>query len=56
MNKFLRRGCLIFSIILLVFAIIRIVFGRENSGIFYLVAAVGFYIMYYSYAKSHRKD
>ncbi len=56
MKKILRLGSLFFSIILLVFGIIRIMSGRENSGIFYLVAAVGFYIIYFSYKRSQSED
>ncbi len=56
MKKILRLGSLFFSIILLVFGIIRIMSGRENSGVFYLVAAAGFYIIYLSYKRSQRED
>ncbi len=56
MNKILRLGSLFFSIVLLIFGILRINSGRVNSGVFYLVAAVGFYIIYYSYKKSQSKD
>ncbi len=56
MNKILRLGCLFFSLVLLVFGILRIMSGRESSGVFYIIAAIGFYIIYYSYKRSHRKD
>ncbi|EPR09214.1 hypothetical protein [Ruminiclostridium papyrosolvens] len=56
MNKILRLGSLFFSMVLLVFGIIRIMSGRENSGVFYLIAAVGFYIIYFSYKRSQGKD
>ena len=56
MNKILRLGSLFFSIVLLVFGIIRIMSGRENSGVYYLTAAVGFYIIYFSYKRAQGKD
>lgn len=56
MNKILRLGSLFFSLVLLVFGILRIMSGRESSGVFYIIAAIGFYIIYYSHKRSHRKD
>ncbi|HEX2927518.1 MAG TPA: hypothetical protein VHP38_14880 [Ruminiclostridium sp.] len=55
MNKIIGLGGLFFSIVLLVYAIISIMAGRSISGVSYLIGAVGFYLVYFSYKRSEKK-
>ncbi len=51
MNKIMRLGSLFFTVILFVYAVIRYSSGKSNSYIFYLIAALGFLIVFFSYLK-----
>lgn len=55
MNKILGLGSLFFSLVLFVYAMIRVISGRGSSGVFYLIAAAGFYLVYFSYRRSEKK-
>jgi hypothetical protein len=50
-NKIMRFGCLFFAIVLFAFSAFKYSSGKTTTGVYYLIAAVGFLIVYISYWK-----
>lgn len=55
MNKIMRLGSLFFTIILFAFSAIKYSNGQNRAGLYYLIAAIGFLIVYISYWKKKVK-
>lgn len=51
MNKIMRLGSLFFTIVLFGYAVMRYSAAGGNSYIYYLIAALGFLVVYLSYSK-----
>ena len=54
MNKIMRLGSMLFSIVLFAFSAIKYLSDQNRTGVYYLIAAVGFLIVYISYRKKEK--
>lgn len=55
MNKIIRLGSLFFTVVLLLYAMLKYSAGNGKSAIFYILAAVGFLLICVSYWKRENK-
>ena len=51
MNKIMKLGSLIFTIVLFAYSVLKYVYGQNRTAMYYFIAAVGFLIVYISYSK-----
>ena len=51
-NKIMRMGSLLFTIVLFAFSALK--YLSDQTGIFYFIGAIGFFIVYLSYLKKEK--
>jgi hypothetical protein len=55
MNKIFGLGCLFLAVFLLIYSVILFMSRRGHAGVYYCIAAGGFFSVYLSYRRNERK-
>jgi len=53
-NKIMRLGNLLFTVILFVLSALKYFYGQTQTGIYYFIGAIGFLVVYISYLKKEK--
>ncbi|HEY5583739.1 MAG TPA: hypothetical protein VIK78_04510 [Ruminiclostridium sp.] len=56
MDKIMRLGSLLFTAVLLAYAILKYSSGQNRTAVYYLIAAIGFLVVYISYWKKKKRS
>ncbi len=55
-NKIVRSGCFLFAVVLFLFSVLKYFLNENKTAIFYLIGALGFFIVYLSYLKKENNS